>query len=115
MPETWYLATDMQLFLFSPLLIYLIWRWPKVGVACLAIGLFACTAGNAAAFITLDLPFTVRVFHESGDSTSYWENYYQDPWFRAQPYLIGISLGCILRHYRPNEIKLSKVNTNNYN
>ena len=29
--QTWYLANDMQFFLIAPPIIYMIWRWKKIG------------------------------------------------------------------------------------
>jgi peptidoglycan/LPS O-acetylase OafA/YrhL len=48
--ESWYLGVDMQLFLVSPLLIYPLWRWKKVGLIWLA-------------FVTLALLVTNVVIH----------------------------------------------------
>ena len=44
-----------------------------------------------------------------GDSIAYWTIYYQAPWYRTQPYLIGIFVGWILRRYRREEVKLPKA------
>ena len=30
--QTWYLANDMQMFLFAPPIIYIMWRWKKIGL-----------------------------------------------------------------------------------
>ena len=31
--QTWYLANDMQFFLIAPPIIYMTWRWKKIGFA----------------------------------------------------------------------------------
>jgi peptidoglycan/LPS O-acetylase OafA/YrhL len=28
LPQTWYLAVDMQLFILSPIVLYPLWKWP---------------------------------------------------------------------------------------
>lgn len=61
MPETWYLATDMQLFLVSPIFVYFIWKWKRSGLIFLALALAASTIANVVAFIVYQLPFTVKV------------------------------------------------------
>ena len=53
--ETWYLASDMQMFWLSPLFIYPIWRWKKTGVIWTAICLFVFLAASATVFIVYDL------------------------------------------------------------
>ena len=30
--QTWYLANDMQMFLIAPPIIYITWRWRKIGL-----------------------------------------------------------------------------------
>lgn len=37
MLQSWYLAVDMQLFWLSPLVLYSLWRWPRVGLIKLAV------------------------------------------------------------------------------
>jgi hypothetical protein len=41
MNQTWYLAVDMQLFWFSPLLLYPLAKWPRFGKSLLAFVIFA--------------------------------------------------------------------------
>ena len=61
MPETWYLATDMQLFLVSPIFVYFIWKRKLSGLIFLATALVASTIANVVVFIVYQLPFTVKV------------------------------------------------------
>lgn len=35
MAHTWSMAVDFQLFIISPFLIYLLWRWPRIGLQIL--------------------------------------------------------------------------------
>ena len=37
MGQTWYLAIDMQLFIISPIFVYLLWRSPFSGLICLIL------------------------------------------------------------------------------
>lgn len=59
MPHTWYLALDMQLFLLTPIVIYVLWRWPKAGLGCLAFFMVGCLAANFAIFAVIGLPPTI--------------------------------------------------------
>ena len=51
MGVTWYLANDMQFFLITPPLIYLIWKWKKIGLILSGI------LGVSKSFVELDLLF----------------------------------------------------------
>jgi len=35
--ESWYLAVDMQLFLVTPTIVFLVWKWRRVGLAILTL------------------------------------------------------------------------------
>lgn len=59
MEQTWYLALDMQLFILSPLFIYLLWRRKSIGLALLAFVFVATIGANFAVFAVFDLMPTV--------------------------------------------------------
>ena len=50
MGVTWYLAIDMQFFLITPPLIFLIWKWKKIGLILSGIDV-------SKPFVELDLLF----------------------------------------------------------
>ena len=57
MSENWYLTCDMQMFWLSPLLIYPLWRWKRVGLVWVIVCLFSFIAATAAQFIFIpDFP-----------------------------------------------------------
>ena len=56
MGETWYLACDMQMFLISPLFIYLLWRWRKIGIDWSVFNILAYIGGTIAIYIIWNLP-----------------------------------------------------------
>lgn len=33
--QAWYLAADFHLFIIAPILIYVLWKWPKTGLGLL--------------------------------------------------------------------------------
>jgi glucose uptake protein GlcU len=35
--QSWYVAADFQLFIVSLLVVYVIWRWPRLGYATLGL------------------------------------------------------------------------------
>ncbi len=60
MLETWYMSTEMQIFIFSPIVIYSLWRWPKrEGPVLLALLLAASFSYSAAIYLAWDLPLTI--------------------------------------------------------
>jgi hypothetical protein len=56
MGETWYLACDMQMFILSPLFIYPLWRWRKIGLSWAIFNIVGILCGTIAIFIVWDLP-----------------------------------------------------------
>jgi hypothetical protein len=80
------------MFLISPLIIYPLWRWPLFG----AIGSCGLLAG--ATVVRL-----VRELQDYGDPERAAHNFYEvysKPWYRYQPYIIGLMLGAGLFHLR---------------
>ena len=60
MPETWYLAAEMQMFIFSPMVIYPLWHWPrKAGPLLIALLLVVSLGYITAIYLVLDLPPTI--------------------------------------------------------
>ena len=54
MGQTWYLAVEMQCFIITPLLIWPLWRYPKVGLGLVSAGFLA---GKSFVTFKLWLPF----------------------------------------------------------
>lgn len=59
LPESWYVATDFQMFVFSPLFIYPLWRWRRTGLLWAILSLAALIGANILAHWAWDLPATV--------------------------------------------------------
>ena len=53
MVEAWYLACDMQMFWLSPLLVYPLWKWRKVGLIWVLFCLFVLLGASTIPFITI--------------------------------------------------------------
>ena len=87
---SWYMAIDMQFFIITPLVLSLIWRFPRVGYSLVAIIIAAGTACQIT-FTILDDEY----FH-GGFS------YYIKPYNRCHPYFIGLLLGLFLHKVRGN-------------
>lgn len=61
MGQTWYLACDMQMFILSPLFIYPLWRWWKIGVSWTIFSILALQAGLVTIYIIWNVPATLFV------------------------------------------------------
>ena len=81
---SWYMAIDMQFFIITPLVLSLVWRFPRVGYSLIAIIIAAGTACQITFTIIDD-----EYFH-GGFS------YYIKPYNRCHPYFIGLLLGLFL-------------------
>ncbi|KAI6218184.1 Nose resistant to fluoxetine protein 6 [Aphelenchoides fujianensis] len=98
----WFVATDLQIFLFAPLLLLpIVWK-PLVGVAIVCLGILLSTATH---FFTVYSNFyPPAVFLEptevSGKATNlddYNRNVYYASWIRCQVYFVGMLVGVFLR------------------
>nr|CAD7426889.1 unnamed protein product [Timema monikensis] len=100
MLQTWYLSADMHLFLFAPLLVYPLWKWPKLGKVVMV----------AAISVSVTIPLaTIYIYNYPGvhysslhdDLLSDYAQYIYYPTHqRMSPYFAGLALGYILHGYR---------------
>ncbi|XP_059617661.1 nose resistant to fluoxetine protein 6-like [Phlebotomus argentipes] len=110
--QSWYLATDTQLFILAPLLLYPLWRWRKVGVY-----LFA-----ASATVSVLIPFVVTyvnnldptflAFAEEITDLSenyYFINFYIKTHMRATAYIFGLLTGFLVHYMQEENLRLSKT------
>lgn len=93
--QTWYLANDMQFFFISPPIIYILWRWKRIGLG------ITYTLITASAIIPAVLTYVHRWgpgplftgIDEKGPDQDYMEGHYVKPWNRYSPYIVGTLLG----------------------
>ena len=135
MSETWYLACDMQMFLVSPLFIYLLWRWRKIGIAWSFVNILAYIGGTIAIYIIWNLPaiklsffsracdlklnfmcefcvmalIDLALINSGINDVNYSIKYYIQTWTRAPPYILGILLGWLVHTTKNKQIKFNKV------
>ena len=108
----------MQMYIVSPILIYPLYKGWKIWKFHVGYTLAAAiygsltfymgyvtvhyTLGPENGFMRHAVPGGMDQFNEMGD-------YYQKPWFRFQPYLIGMLLGYILFKTKNKEMKIPHV------
>ncbi|GFT48275.1 nose resistant to fluoxetine protein 6, partial [Nephila pilipes] len=112
---TWYMATDMQMYIISPLFLITLWRWPKVGYSVLGFFFILTFATNFILTYVYKLVAglgNVTTFSNLSDFMPLWKDYtdiiYIKPYTRLGPYLLGIALAYYLhKRKETNSNKLS--------
>lgn len=89
MDWTWYLANDMQFFMVTPVLAFLLYKHSRAGVA--VASLMIC--GSIASSATVSAVDSYRLGALAGENTSMFNDFYIKPWCRFVPYGMGILLG----------------------
>ncbi|CAL8086694.1 unnamed protein product [Orchesella dallaii] len=110
--ETWYLAADMQFYVVSLVLIYLLWASSKIGLAAIFGLLLAAIAFPTAFTATNELiPSPVKLIFQSltPSEVDEYVDFYIKPWNRGEPYLVGILGGYFLHHHNTKNLQTKKV------
>ncbi|XP_071955721.1 nose resistant to fluoxetine protein 6-like [Antedon mediterranea] len=95
----WYLANDMQFYIISPFVIYLLYHYFFVGVALWSALLIACFGSLIGMSIKYDV--TTSAFAQQTDQQALGGGkIYVQPWTRISTYLVGMAVGYILYKYK---------------
>ena len=107
--QAWYLANDMQFFVVSPLIIFPLWKWPRIG---LVVGGAFVAVSTAIPMILAgmhDYPFSMSCCESDYETAmNYFFKFYIVPWARFQPYILGLLFGYFLHKLR--DIQKLKIN-----
>ncbi|KAF2898405.1 hypothetical protein ILUMI_07770 [Ignelater luminosus] len=107
MKHTWYLSTDTQLFLLSPLILLPLKHWPKIGLALTG---FLTLCSIITSFTVGWIDELYGFIAASVSNADYGRHYYIVPHTRAAPWLMGIILGYIIFDIKQKRSKIS-INT----
>ena len=106
---TWYLANDMQFYIFSPLILIPLYFLFPVGLIVSAVVLIVSfvISGTLAAVYNLQANEFAAIAYNYTSNTSATTNFqnllYIKPWHRVSPYIVGLLLGYVLYRLRlPN-------------
>lgn len=99
--QTWYLANDMQMYIFSPLVLLPLYHRPALAQLWLIFLLCFFTGMNAMTTAMDDIGPTGGQF--GGPN---FDMRYKKPWCRAGPYLVGLYLGWILHKIKGKKIRI---------
>ncbi|XP_078685733.1 nose resistant to fluoxetine protein 6-like [Branchiostoma floridae x Branchiostoma belcheri] len=94
---TWYLANDMQFFVISVPIIWITFRYFLVGMITQAVLLLASFGATIGLAIHYNLQPTMSSAGQNPDAMNL---YYQKPYCRIGPYLVGTMLGYLLYRTR---------------
>jgi hypothetical protein len=93
MGESWYLACDFQLFIMGPLIVFVIWKFQRLGIAFMAF-LMAVSA-TIPGVLTAVKDWPPQSF-SSIRSPDWFNEFYIQVYTRSTPYIWGIIFGYIL-------------------
>jgi len=106
---TWYLANDFQFFLISPIFLTLMATIPALAATLLCSTLAASWMATVLPSSSTASPTSPQVYvtdHPGGVfGSSTFDIYYDKPWCRAGPYLIGLATGWLIAGLRSRKLK----------
>uniref|UniRef100_A0A1B6H9A1 Nose resistant-to-fluoxetine protein N-terminal domain-containing protein n=1 Tax=Homalodisca liturata TaxID=320908 RepID=A0A1B6H9A1_9HEMI len=110
MAQSWFISSDFQLYLFSPVLLIPLHKKPKLGLILTAVFLAITTLGNIWNAITNDLKGAMSFTVDRRTEDSLAKDYIVTHW-RAASFLIGMGLGYVLFKIKQGEliVKLSRA------
>ncbi|XP_015792604.1 O-acyltransferase like protein [Tetranychus urticae] len=105
--HSWYLGLDMQLFIFSLVFFIILGAIkPRLAITLNLIFLALSIAAKGVMTYFYNYPPTV-LFGNRARETLYFSHIYTKPWFRADPYILGLLFGYFTMS--GHQLKLSKV------
>ena len=108
--QTWYMASDMQMFLVSPFIIWSLWKKEKTGLILSGVLMVAATIVPFTLSWVQDYPFSPLISAGATGVDTYMKDFYIVPWCRFQPYIVGLLLGFVLHKMRKQpSLKLNAV------
>ncbi|EPB76835.1 acyltransferase [Ancylostoma ceylanicum] len=110
-PVAWYLAVDTQLYVVAPVFLITLALWPILGVALLVLCGAASVAYVYAITFRDDLPATVVGAFAFQKTSDFFSEYYEKPWTRCTPYLIGLGVGYLLTMGRKPKLHWSVISS----
>jgi len=105
---TWYLFVDMQLFIFSPIIILLLYHYQYVGLLVISLSMIGATTAIGVQAGVNDDYYANMALHAQLISKQL-KDLYLKPHYRVNTYLIGILLGYVFyKKYWITNLSISK-------
>ncbi|CAL1275765.1 unnamed protein product [Larinioides sclopetarius] len=107
-PQSWYMASDFQLYIAALLILLPMLRWPKVGILFSIFTIIASIIYSGVGTYVNEYPPTMLFAHPDPEQRiDYWARFYFRPFVHAGPYCIGMLAGYLLAT-KP-DLKLPRV------
>ncbi|KAK6049674.1 hypothetical protein COOONC_12821 [Cooperia oncophora] len=106
---SWYLAVDTQLYVVAPVFLMALYISPLIGAALLVL---CCAASVAYTYVITfrdNLPASELVETIFARTGLFFDEFYEMPWVRCTPYLIGLGVGYVLARLRGRKPRLNWV------
>ncbi|XP_071955724.1 nose resistant to fluoxetine protein 6-like [Antedon mediterranea] len=95
----WYLANDMQFYIISPFVVYLLYHYFYAGVVMWMSLLIACFGSLIGVSIKYNV--TTKFIPDDLQQKNFTaDELYARPWARISPFLVGMAIGYILYKYK---------------
>ncbi|XP_026315718.1 uncharacterized protein LOC113227060 [Hyposmocoma kahamanoa] len=110
-PQTWYLAIDMQLHILSPLILFWVLSGKKrlAWSALTAALLVSLTASSIYVFLNNFTGTYIRPTLTREQENKYWSYYYNNTLTRCSPFFVGMCFGYLIHFWREKKIRLTRV------
>ncbi|XP_018567001.1 nose resistant to fluoxetine protein 6-like isoform X2 [Anoplophora glabripennis] len=108
--QTWYLNIDMQLYLISPIMLFLLWRYPKAGGGFVILCIMTFIVVPFYIAYVDEMAGITTNFYPKNPKNDFMNYYYLKTHGRAAPWFIGVLLGHILSLIRFRNYKFSRFN-----
>ncbi|KAJ4436504.1 hypothetical protein ANN_16535, partial [Periplaneta americana] len=113
--QSWYVAADFHLYIISLLVVYAVWRWPRLGYTVLGLlTTLSVIVPFALIYQTKADPLLYPYPDNVADVRASWffQSIYVATHNRAAPYFIGVSVGILLYKLRNNTYRLARFPSN---
>ncbi|ALC49557.1 CG10182, partial [Drosophila busckii] len=98
-PQTWYLAVDTQMYVISPLLLFVVYKWRRRGIAVVVLLMLLL---SACLFSTMVINNYTMFYYQNA------QQIYNSTHTHATPWLVGFIFGYLMHELRGKTIKLSR-------
>uniref|UniRef100_A0A914YCN9 Nose resistant-to-fluoxetine protein N-terminal domain-containing protein n=1 Tax=Panagrolaimus superbus TaxID=310955 RepID=A0A914YCN9_9BILA len=111
--QAWYLATDMQMYVATPIILIPLALYPIIGWIVAITLLILSTAANVFTVYHYNFPPTGTLFGPDAISSdpvrqaNYFKLVYYAPWIRCQIYIMGLLVGWCLQKYK--DVRINKI------
>ncbi|KAH8421541.1 hypothetical protein KR009_012235 [Drosophila setifemur] len=106
LPHTWYLAVDMQLYILSPLLLIVLYKWGKKAAGGVLVLMLLLSGCLFATIMTNDYKV---LFINGGQLPDVQRKLYFATHTHAAPWLVGALFGYFLHRIRDTRIRINQL------